>query len=34
MGAPKLKHTIIVFVVVLILIVFSWVSYYKFGWFH
>ncbi|MES1222245.1 MAG: hypothetical protein ABUT20_42510 [Bacteroidota bacterium] len=34
MEAPRLKDFIIVFLVVLILIAFSWITYYKFGWFH
>lgn len=32
--APRLKDLIIVIVVVAILTLISWVTYYKLGWFH
>ena len=32
--APRLKDLIIVIIVVAILTLISWVTYYKLGWFH
>lgn len=32
--APTIKEFLLVLLVVLLLIVFSWIAYYKFGWFH
>jgi hypothetical protein len=32
--APRLKDFIIVLVIVLVLIVSSWIAWFKFGWFH
>jgi|GEM_PF-2380321 len=32
--APQLKHYLIVLGVVALLILFSWISWFKFGWFH
>jgi len=32
--APRLKDFIIVLIIVLIMIAFSWIAYFKFGWFH
>jgi hypothetical protein len=32
--APELKHFLIVFGVVAVLIALSWISWFKLGWFH
>ncbi len=32
--APELKHFVIVFVAVALLTAFSWIAWFKFGWFH
>ena len=32
--APRFKDFIMVIIIVLILIAISWITYYKFGWFH
>lgn len=32
--APRLKDFLIVLVIALLLIAFSWIAYYKFHWFH
>jgi len=32
--APELKHYVIVFGVVLVLVAFGWISWHWFGWFH
>ena len=32
--APKVKDFVIVLIVVLAIIAFSWVAWFKFGWFH
>lgn len=32
--APRLKDFLIVLFIVAALIAFSWIAYYKFGWFH
>jgi hypothetical protein len=32
--APGLKHVIIVFVVLALLIAVSWIAWFKLGWFH
>ena len=32
--APKVKDFVTVLVIVLILIAFSWIAWFKFGWFH
>ncbi len=32
--APELKHYLIVFGVVAVLIAFGWISWHLFGWFH
>jgi len=32
--APKWKHLIIVIIITGLLIAFSWITWFKFGWFH
>ena len=32
--APGLKHFVIVFAAVALLIAFSWIAWFKWGWFH
>ncbi len=32
--APRLKDFVIVVLVVLAIIAFSWIAWFKFGWFH
>ncbi len=32
--APEWKHLIIVIAIVILLIAFSWIAWFKFGWFH
>jgi len=32
--APEWKHVILVLIVVALLIAFSWIAWFKFGWFH
>jgi len=32
--APEWKHLLLVIIAVALLIAFSWIAWFKFGWFH